>query len=106
MYHRKECGFYSKCYRKPLTVVSRGVTYKCLHKSTWAAERRVDCRRQRGAGRPVRMLPQRRRHDKTMVWKGELVAEMDRRGHYAVRSHVLQADSTGLADERRGAKGG
>lgn len=46
-----------------------------------------------GAGRPVRMLSKKGGHEKTVVW-------MERRSKPTVRSHVLELDLTGLADDR------
>lgn len=47
-----------------------------------------------------RMLSQDHRHEKAVVWCGELGVETGRRHWFAVRSHVLQVDATGLADDR------
>lgn len=63
--HRKECGFSFKCYQKPLNSFKQGSNmHECLYTSPWAMEWGVDCRRQRGAGRPVRTLSQRCRSEK------------------------------------------
>ena len=59
----------------------------------------MDCRAREEAGRPVRMLFQRCWGEKTVVWPGD-TAVMETRGQYAVRSHVLEVDPTGLADDR------
>ena len=45
------------------------------------------------------MLFQRCWGEKTVVWPGD-TAVMETRGQYAVRSHVLEVDPTGLADDR------
>lgn len=59
----------------------------------------MDCRAREEVGRPVRMLFQRCRGEKTVVWPGDL-GVMESRGQHAVRSHVLEVDLTGLADDR------